>query len=155
MDQRRRAVLAIASACAVALAGCHAPKVSNVASQAAPAVDWDAALRTADPDAGKVVASHCTACHSMDPDGANGVGPPLWGIVDQKVASAPDFPYSLALRAFALKSPTWTYQALSDYIAAPQQAVPGTKMTFYGIKNERDRLRLIAYLRTLGPSQAR
>ena len=143
-------------AAAVTLTACHPPAHSSDAASrsAAPAIDWNAALRDADPQTGKVVASRCTACHSLEPDGANGVGPPLWGIVGGKVGAARDFPYSVALRLFAIKSPTWTYEALSNYIAAPQETVPGTKMTFYGIKNDRDRIRLIAYLQTLRPSPA-
>jgi cytochrome c len=144
--------------------GSNAPQVASSSKAsvetrpsptATPAIDWDTALAGADLQAGQAVAAKCTPCHSVDVDGPTIVGPPLWGIVGGKVAGVPGFPYSLQLRLFGLKHPTWTYQPLSDYIAAPSGTVPGTKMTFYGVKTARDRTNLIAYLRSLGPADGR
>ena len=44
---------------------------------------------------------------------------------------------------------TWTPETLEKYLPAPMKAVPGTKMTFAGLPNEKDRQDVIAYLETL------
>jgi cytochrome c len=165
------ALLAIGALSGLALVITHTPGKGSNAPQVAssskasvetrpsptalPAIDWDRVLAGADVQAGQAVAAKCTPCHSVDVDGPTIVGPPLWGIVGGKVAGVSGFPYSLQLRLFGLKHPTWTYQPLSDYIAAPSGTVPGTKMTFYGIKSAQDRINLIAYLRSQGPVAGR
>jgi cytochrome c len=48
----------------------------------------------------------------------------------------------------------WTYDKLFTYLESPQTMVPGTKMSFGGIKSAQQRINLIAYLRTLADSPA-
>ena len=49
----------------------------------------------------------------------------------------------------ALSDKTWTFDLLNEFLYSPRNAVPGTKMTFAGIKNDQDRANVIAWLRTL------
>ena len=44
---------------------------------------------------------------------------------------------------------TWDEATLNTYLTKPQAMVPGTKMTFFGLPKEQDRLDVIAYLKTL------
>ena len=44
----------------------------------------------------------------------------------------------------------WTFQETSEFLKAPQKHLPGTKMTFVGLKKAEDRINLLAYLNTQG-----
>ncbi len=92
----------------------------------------------------------CLACHTVEKDGANKVGPKLWGVVNRPVASVPDYAYSDAMKAFAEGgAKAWTVAELDPYLLDPKAHVPRTKMVFPGIKKEDERANVIAYLHTL------
>jgi cytochrome c len=110
-----------------------------------------ARLAHADLDAGAKSARVCAACHSFEEGGAAKIGPPLWGVVGRQIASVADFTYSDAL---AGKDGEWSYQALDDYLTAPREWAPGTKMAFVGVKKPDDRANLILYLRSLADTPA-
>jgi len=42
----------------------------------------------------------------------------------------------------------WTYDKLFVYLKSPAGVVPGTKMTYAGLRSEQQRINLLAYLRT-------
>jgi cytochrome c len=98
-----------------------------------------------DPEAGKLVFKRCAICHNVEP-GKNKIGPSLFGVVGRQSATAPDFNYSEAMKNFKHQ---WTPDELSTYLAEPRQVVPGTKMIFPGLKDEKERQDVIAYLETL------
>ncbi len=102
-------------------------------------------LATADPKAGAVAFKLCAACHSAEPYAPHKVGPNLWGIVGARKAAFPDFRYSQALRA---GGGTWSYRELTEYLHDTRNAVPGTSMAFFGIKDKQRMADLLAYLRT-------
>ncbi len=107
-------------------------------------------LASASADAGKAVFKQCQTCHNADKGGKNQVGPNLWDVVGRKKASEPGFSYSNAMQAFAQKSGdagVWTYEEINKFIANPKADVPGTKMTFVGLKKAQDRANVIAFLR--------
>ena len=104
----------------------------------------------ADPAAGATVFKKCTACHSIDASGRNGVGPNLRDVVGRPAAKATGFAYSPAMAATKL---VWTEQTLSRFLASPRQVVPGTRMTFAGLPNPKDRADIIAFLKQTGPNQ--
>ena len=100
-------------------------------------------------DDGKKVAKKCAACHSFDEGGKNKVGPPLWDILNRTAGTADKFKYSAALKAFGEKGGAWDYTTLDGFLANPKGEVPGTKMSFAGLKKDKDRAAILAYMRTL------
>ncbi len=103
-------------------------------------------VRAADPAAGKsVFNSYCSICHSNQP-GKNMVGPSLFGVVGRQTGSVPGFHYSPANQNAHL---TWDTASLDKYLQAPRSVIPGTTMTYAGLKDDTKRADLIAYLATL------
>jgi len=97
-----------------------------------------------DAAAGILVFAQCSVCHSTD--GTNGVGPTLQGIVGRKAGTVAGFRYSRAMKAANI---TWDDKLLDDYLADPQKLVPGNVMPFSGLAEVKQRLDVIAYLKTL------
>jgi cytochrome c len=104
-----------------------------------------AALASSDGDAakGKKVFNKCKACHSLKA-GKNKIGPSLNGIIGRPAATAKGFKYSKAMKASGL---TWDEETLKKFLTKPKKFVPGTKMAFAGLKKEKQRDNVIAYLR--------
>ena len=98
------------------------------------------------PDRGKLAYQKCYSCHSLGGD-EKLEGPVLGGIVGRRVASQAGFAYSPALKRFAVRQPAWTPQLLDRFIADPEGLVPGTSMSFTGIRDAEERAALINYLR--------
>lgn len=96
---------------------------------------------------GEKVFRKCKACHTVE-DGKNRVGPALFGVVDRPVATVAGFKYSDAMVAFG-KDKTWTAELLNTYLTRPKDLVPGTRMSFPGLKKDTDRADVIAYLATI------
>jgi cytochrome c len=111
-------------------------------SEAEAFVDWAALVAAADPAKGEKVFGKCKACHQVA-DGANGVGPTLWGVVGRDIAATDGYSYSDALTGM---DGDWDLEHLSDFLDAPKAYAPGTKMGFAGLKKIQDRVDLIAYL---------
>lgn len=109
------------------------------------ATSLDSLLANADLNRGKSETRICMTCHTLEKNGPNKVGPNLWGVVDRPRASHPGFDYSAAMKA---KGGKWTFDELNKFLTHPQGYIPGTKMTFTGIQNTKQRADLIAYLRT-------
>jgi cytochrome c len=118
---------------------------------AEPLPDFAAVLPTADVNHGKEVAGRCQQCHDESKGGPNKIGPNLWGVIDRARASHPGFSYSSAMSA---SHDPWTYDKLFVFLKAPQTTVPGTKMSFAGLRSTQDRVDLLAYLRTLSDTPA-
>ena len=88
---------------------------------------------------------NCSPCHSSEP-GQNLVGPSLHSVVGRAAGSVAGFSYSSAMKNSGI---TWTADQLMAYLKAPRKYVPGVKMMFPGLAEERDRADLIAFLATL------
>src|SRR5476649_1795452 len=95
-----------------------------------------AGLAKADGDAakGEQTAKQCAACHSFT-DTANKVGPSLLGIVGRKPATAEGYAYSDAFKKYAATAAAWDDATLDAYLKDPKAIIPGTKMTFAGLKD--------------------
>ncbi len=87
----------------------------------------------------------CKACHSIEQDGEDGLGPNLWNVAGAKAARRADFPYSEALRNSGI---VWTDENLDKWLSGPSKFVPGSKMAYPGNPNAADRAALIAYLKS-------
>lgn len=98
---------------------------------------------------GERVRAQCTSCHTFDPGGANGIGPNLADAFGRAVASHAGFAYSDAMEAHG---GAWDYLALNDFLRSPATEVRGTKMAFAGLRNDQDRVAMIAYLRSISPN---
>jgi cytochrome c len=107
--------------------------------------DWGTVLASADVAAGKTISTKCEQCHDLSKGGPNKIGPNLYGVVDRVRASHPGFSYSAAMKG---KPGNWTYDELFKFIKSPGSDIPGTKMSFAGLRSDKDRINLIAYLRS-------
>lgn len=104
--------------------------------------DASGAKMSGDPANGQKVFAQCAACHSIKP-GENRVGPSLHAIVGRKSGSVPGFRYSDANKNSGI---TWTEQEMFTYLENPRAKVPGTIMTFVGLRDPQQRADVIAYL---------
>ncbi len=118
--------------------------VAAAVTEQAPVESLGALLAAADVASGKKLAKKCSSCHSFDKGGKNKVGPNLWDIVGRDMAQVAGFKYSDALAGMG---GTWDYAALDRFLTKPKEMVPGTKMSFAGVKKPEGRADLIAFLR--------
>jgi cytochrome c len=86
----------------------------------------------------------CAVCHSID--GGNGTGPTLLRLIGRKAGAVPGFRYSRAMKSAQI---VWDEATLDRYLTNPQELVPGNIMPFSGIADAKERVDIIAYLRTL------
>ena len=108
----------------------------------APSAAASAALAQ-DVAAGKTSFNKCMACHAIGEGAKNKVGPELNGLDGRKSGTAPDYSYSDANKNSGI---TWSEAEFKDYIKDPKAKIPGTKMIFPGIKNEKEASDLWAFL---------
>ncbi len=126
------------------LAGCSADQpaaeqpVEDNAAAAGPATLAEKAAGN-----GKILFLRCSACHALESDAGNKVGPNLAGVIGRKAGSVEGFAYSEPMKASGL---TWTREELDRFIENPMKAVPGTKMAFAGIPDAAQREAVIDYI---------
>jgi cytochrome c len=99
--------------------------------------------RAQDVAAGKTSFVKCMACHAIGEGAKNKVGPELNGLNGRKSGTAPNYSYSDANKNSGI---TWSEAEFKDYIKDPKAKIPGTKMIFAGIKNEKEVNDLWAFL---------
>ncbi|OUR77912.1 hypothetical protein A9Q83_10205 [Alphaproteobacteria bacterium 46_93_T64] len=95
---------------------------------------------------GAKIFKKCKSCHTADEGGKNKSGPNLFGVVGRAAASVEGYKYSKAMKASGL---TWDAATLNSFLKKPRKFVKKTKMSFAGIKKEKQRADLIAYLETM------
>lgn len=100
---------------------------------------------------GANVFKKCRACHDVGAGAKNKVGPVLNGIYGRTAGSAAGFNYSDAIKEAGAKKLVWDDVTLSAYLESPTTYLPKNKMAFVGIKDEKDRADLIAYMKTMKP----
>jgi len=120
-------------------------ETAGAAAAAAPQVEPIAnRLAKADVAKGEALTKQCHSCHTFEKGGPNKVGPNLYGVVGNHHAHKDDFSYSQAMAA--KKGEQWTFDALDKFLTNPREAIPGTAMSFAGIKKPDQRADVIAYL---------
>jgi nitrite reductase (NO-forming) len=100
--------------------------------------------------AGEKVFHKCQACHSNQA-GVNKVGPSLAGVIGRKAGSLAGYNYSSPMQHANF---VWDEASLDGFLSGPAKFLPGTKMTFVGLKQAEDRAAVIAYLKAAGPPAA-
>ncbi|PIB24632.1 hypothetical protein BFP76_05475 [Amylibacter kogurei] len=98
--------------------------------------------------AGEKVFRKCKACHKVGDSAKNGVGPMLNGIIDRPAATVDGFSYSGAMKKAGEEGVIWNAENLTAYLESPKGFVKGTKMSFAGLRKEKDVTAIIAYLST-------
>ena len=92
----------------------------------------------------------CSSCHQVGANATNRTGPVLNGIVGGPIGAVDGFRYSGTFADAAAAGDVWTPEKLAAFLADPRGAMPGTKMSFRGVRDEADIDALIAYLATFG-----
>jgi cytochrome c len=101
-----------------------------------------------DPTAGQAVFMKCAVCHNIGPDAKNKIGPALTGVIGRQPGTFAGFSYSQGMKDFGTKNAAWTEALVSQFVKAPRDVVPGTKMTFQGLTDQTDIDNVIAYLQS-------
>ena len=104
-------------------------------------------LANADPKRGETLTKVCNTCHTFNKGGPNKIGPNLWDVTEEEIASVANYSFSAALQAD--KGSKWDPEKLNQWLYSPQSFAKGTKMTFAGFPKAQDRADVIAYLDTL------
>jgi len=92
---------------------------------------------------GAKVFKKCAACHSINEGGSNKIGPALWGVLGRPAGSIPDYKYS---KAMAAHGKNWSFEEMNGFLIKPKDWIKGTKMSFAGLKNAKERAAVILYL---------
>lgn len=111
---------------------------------AVPLIGLTANAMAQDVAAGEKSFNKCRACHQVGETAKNTVGPILNGLFGRKSGTIAGYNYSEANKNSGL---TWDDAVFSDYIKDPKGKIPGTKMSFSGIKNEQEIKDLTAFLK--------
>ncbi|ACI92159.1 cytochrome c2 [Afipia carboxidovorans OM5] len=102
-----------------------------------------------DAAAGEKVFAACKACHQIGETAKNGVGPELNGLIGRKAGSVAGYNYSAANKNSGL---TWDEATFREYIKDPKAKVPGTKMIYAGLKDQKKTDDLVAFLKQFDAS---
>ena len=111
--------------------------VASAFAAASPAAAQDIA-------AGERSWNKCRACHQVGETAKNGVGPQLNGMFGRQAGTVEGYSYSAANKNSGI---TWDEAVFAEYIKDPRAKIPGTKMVFAGIKNEKEIADLTAFLK--------
>jgi len=92
---------------------------------------------------GEKIFKKCAACHSINKGGKNKIGPALYNVVGRVVGGVDDYKYSKALASYGKE---WTFEELNGFLTKPSSYLKGTKMSYAGLRKEKDRASVIKYL---------
>ena len=92
---------------------------------------------------GAKIFKKCAACHSIAQGGANKIGPALWGVLGRNAGGISDYKYSKAMAAYGK---AWSFEEMNGFLIKPKDWIKGTKMSFAGLKNPKERAAVILYM---------
>ena len=110
-------------------------------------IDMIALMAQGDAVNGEKIFKKCAACHSINKGGANKIGPALYNVVGRAVGGVDDYKYSKALASYGKD---WTFEELNGFLKKPASYLKGTKMSYAGLRKEKDRASIIKYLNQNG-----
>ena len=110
-------------------------------------VDLSSLLALGDVAHGAKIYKKCAACHSINKDGKNKIGPKLYNVVGRATGFIADYKYSKALSSY---SKNWSFEELNGFLLKPSKWIKGNKMGFAGLKDDKDRASIILYLNQNG-----
>ena len=106
-------------------------------------IDIATIMALGDVMSGEKIFKKCAACHSINKDGKNKIGPALYNVVGRAVGGVNDYKYSKALASY---NKEWTFEELNGFLTKPSSYLKGTKMSYAGLRKEKDRASVIKYL---------
>jgi len=112
-------------------------------------IDIAAIMALGDVTSGEKIFKKCAACHSIKKGGKNKIGPALYNVVGREVGGVNDYKYSKTLASY---SKEWTFEELNGFLKKPASYLKGTKMSYAGLRKEKDRASIIKYLNQNGDS---
>ncbi len=101
-----------------------------------------------DPKKGAKVFKKCKACHQVGEGAKHRVGPQLNGLFGRTAGTLEGFKYSKAMTTAGEDGLVWTDETIAEFVENPKTFIPKSKMSFKGLKKEKDRVNLLAYLQT-------
>jgi len=106
-------------------------------------IDIATVMALGDIASGEKIFKKCAACHSINKGGKNKIGPALYNVVGRAVGGVNDYKYSKALASYGKE---WTFEELNGFLTKPSSYLKGTKMSYAGLRKEKDRASVIKYL---------
>lgn len=115
--------------------------VVEVVEPAVAALDEELAAK------GAKVFKKCKACHKVGDKAKNGSGPMLNGVFEAPAGQVEKFKYSKALKTAAEGGLVWDDASLREFLKKPKAFMKGTKMSFAGLKKDKDLDAIIEFLK--------
>ncbi len=107
-------------------------KITTVSSQVSPL------------EHGAKIYKRCKSCHTLEENGRHKVGPNLWNVYGSKAGAKDGFNYS---KVMAVSDVIWTQETMDAYIKKPSEFMKGNRMTFIGLKKQKDRDAVQLYIK--------
>lgn len=128
---------------------CYGPMLASLSAAAWVILSSPGLAVAQDAASGEKVFAQCRACHQVGETAKNGVGPHLNGLFTRKAGNVEGYNYSPANKNSGL---TWDEATFREYIKDPRAKIPGTKMVYAGLKDDKRIEDLIAYLKQFDAS---
>ena len=112
-------------------------------TEAVEKIDINSVMALGDIASGEKIFKKCAACHSINKGGKNKIGPALYNVVGRAIGGVDDYKYSKALASYGKE---WTVEELNGFLKKPASYLKGTKMSYAGLRKEKDRASIIKYL---------
>ena len=106
-------------------------------------INITAVMALGDIASGEKIFKKCAACHSINKGGKNKIGPALYNVVGRAVGGVDNYKYSKTLASYGKE---WTFGELNGFLTKPSSYLKGTKMSYAGLRKEKDRASVIKYL---------